>query len=158
MSTYPPAIRANAPATNRILDLVMFTGTRLSSIFSEILASQFRLGINEWRMLSTTIALGEGTIGDICAETGVHKTIVSRAARELEQRGLVQIRRRKRYVRVAATDVGKQLCAAILPVVRNLEEQLAECIDADSRRSLINTLQQLNINLQKLSQLQAQSA
>lgn len=115
-------------------DLEGFTPYRLAVAAkrtSEALARQYRsrfgISIPEWRVLVHLAQADDVSVRDIEARVAMEKYEVSRAARRLEDAGLIRKGanpRDRRLVSLALTDKGRMLMTELLPLAREHQEQL----------------------------------
>lgn len=115
-------------------DLEGFTPYRLAVAAkrtSEALARQYRsrfgISIPEWRVLVHLAQADDVSVRDIEARVAMEKYEVSRAARRLEDAGLIRKGANpqdRRLVSLALTDKGRMLMTELLPLAREHQEQL----------------------------------
>ena len=122
---------------------VAHTGTRISSLYSEYLVQEFGLGINEWRILLFAKKQEKSTIGEICADALIHKSVVSRAVQHLEEKHLLRVTRTKRHVSVALTAAGKSFLIQTEPSVREKECALVRGVSSEDARTVARVLEHI---------------
>lgn len=136
MSTNPEAARA--------LHLEQFLPYRLNVVgafasraLGRIYGAHFGIGIPEWRVIAQLGEFGRLTSRDIGELSQMHKTKVSRAVAELDQRGLI-VRSANRADRresfVALTAAGERIYAQIVPLALAFQARWTEGIAADELR------------------------
>ena len=109
----------------------------VSEQLSAIYAARFNLDIPQWRILANLASRGDMTAQDIARITYSHKSTISRAVQELEDRGLIARKvssSDKRSFTLALTSEGRRLFRQLLPLVLDFERNLiASLSDADAR-------------------------
>jgi DNA-binding MarR family transcriptional regulator len=112
----------------------------VSEQLSAIYAARFNLDIPQWRILANLATRGDMTAQDIARITYSHKSTISRAVQELEDRGLIARKvssSDKRSFTLALTSEGRRLFRQLLPLVLDFERNLiASLSDADARALL----------------------
>ena len=112
----------------------------VSEQLSTIYAARFNLDIPQWRILANLASRGDMTAQDIARITYSHKSTISRAVQELEDRGLIARKvssSDKRSFTLALTSEGRRLFRQLLPLVLDFERNLiASLSDADARALL----------------------
>ena len=136
MSTKSPS-----PAPDRPLRLEQYLPYRLNVVafqsaraLGRIYDAQFGIGIPEWRVVAQLGEFGRLTSRDIGELAQMHKTKVSRAVTELEQRGLVsraENRQDRRESFVTLTAAGARIYAQIVPLALAFEARWTEGIASD---------------------------
>ena len=120
----------------RLNVLAQTVSERLSAIY----ASKFNLDIPQWRILANLASRGDMTAQDIARITYSHKSTVSRAVQELQNRGLIARKvssADKRSFTLALTSEGRRMFRQLLPLVLEFERKLMASIsDADARALL----------------------
>ena len=120
----------------RLNVLAQTVSERLSAIY----VSKFNLDIPQWRILANLASRGDMTAQDIARITYSHKSTISRAVQELEDRGLIARKvssSDKRSFTLALTSEGRRLFRQLLPLVLDFERNLiASLSDADARALL----------------------
>jgi DNA-binding MarR family transcriptional regulator len=105
---------------NRIADAV-------SRDFSKLYRERHGLTRPEWRVFATLGQYGMMTATAICAHSSMHKTKVSRAVAELEQRGWL-VRKPdggdRRIEHLALTKTGRRVYREMVPVAKEFEAKL----------------------------------
>ena len=112
----------------------------VSEQLSAIYAARFNLDTPQWRILANLASRGDMTAQDIARITYSHKSTISRAVQELEDRGLIARKvssSDKRSFTLALTSEGRRLFRQLLPLVLDFERNLiASLSDADARALL----------------------
>jgi DNA-binding MarR family transcriptional regulator len=126
----------------RLNILAQEVSVRLSSIYH----TRFGLDIPQWRILANLASRGDMTAQAISRLTLSHKSTISRAVSDLEQRKLIEritdkTDRRAHVLRLTAK--GKALFAELLPLVLGFEKTLLDRLTAAEARSLSVALQAL---------------
>ena len=106
----------------RLNRLAAEVSERLASLYAE----RFSLDVPQWRVLAT-LSIGECTAQDIVASTRTHKSTISRAVQQLENRGLVErvvSEADKRAFLLRMTAKGHALFEDLKPVVLEYEEKM----------------------------------
>lgn len=128
------------------MDLPSFLPFRLNRLAAEIsdrlsviYAQRFRLDIPQWRVLATLADGKEWTAQAIVASTRTHKSTISRAVQDLEQRQLVRRNQSPadgRALTIALTPKGEALMAELTPLALKFESDLLGRLAATDRRSV----------------------
>ncbi len=128
------------------LDLNAFLPFRLNRLAAEvserlsvIYAERFNLDIPQWRVLAT-LSGGDCTAQAIVASTRTHKSTISRAVQQLEDRRLIERAAStadRRALLLRLTGEGKKLFRQLRPLVLDYEERLLAQISAAEIRSLL---------------------
>lgn len=108
---------------------------RLSDVYSE----RFGLDIPQWRILANLATRGDMTAQDIVKVTLNHKSTISRAVAELEDRNLIarsESKTDKRSFRLRITAKGQRLFDELLPLVMEFEHELLSLMKKDERLAL----------------------
>jgi DNA-binding MarR family transcriptional regulator len=137
-----PALDADAPAQAPLLKLEDFLPHRLnvlSSLVSQALTQvygSFSIGIPEWRVL---VILGENGVMTgkaIGAQTHMHKTKVSRAVAQLEERKFIARRANRADLResfLTLTPAGRSVYEELAPRALDFMNQLSAVVDPADR-------------------------
>jgi DNA-binding MarR family transcriptional regulator len=111
----------------------------LSSLVSQALTrvyGRYGIGIPEWRVLVTLGVSGTMTGKAIGANTHMHKTKVSRAVAQLEERKFVARRANRADLResfLSLTPAGRAVYEELAPRAREFTDRLAEVVAAEDR-------------------------
>lgn len=126
-----------------------FRLNRLAAEVSErlavIYADRFGIDIPQWRVLAA-LSAGSYTAQDIVASTRTHKSTISRAVQQLEERGLVErdvSSSDKRAYVLKLTAEGRKLFRQLQPLVLAYEAELLSHIPPASSRGLLRGLKVL---------------
>lgn len=119
---------------------------RVSEQLSVNYAGKFGLDVPQWRILANLASRGAMTAQDIAALTFSHKSTISRAVQQLEDRGL--IRRSvsgadRRSFALSLTAEGKKFFRQLLPPVLEFERNLLSKIGGKERLALLKGLSAL---------------
>jgi DNA-binding MarR family transcriptional regulator len=121
----------------------------LSSLVSQALTrvyGRYGIGIPEWRVLVT---LGENramTGKEVGAQTHMHKTKVSRAVAQLEQRKFLTRRPNRSDLResfLSLTPAGRAVYEELAPSAHEFTVRLAEVVAPDDRAAFDRAMKQL---------------
>ena len=118
----------------------------VSHALSRLYADRYGIGVPEWRVLVTLGQFGVMTGKAIGAHTHMHKTKVSRAVADLEQRKLVTRRVNRADLResfLSLTPAGRAIYEELAPSALAFARKLAEVIDPVDRSAFERALQQL---------------
>ena len=118
----------------------------VSNHLADIYRERFGLDIPEWRVMATVGSRHGCTAQHIAASTRMHKTRVSRAVADLEERGLIErassvADRREREVRLTKT--GRRMYAELVPLVLERERQLLACLTKEQLRGFLAGMEAL---------------
>ena len=145
--TTPSAVQdatteALEPGEKPLIQLEGFLPHRLnvlSSLVSQALTqvySKYGIGIPEWRVLVSLGQFGVMTGKSIGARTHMHKTKVSRAVAQLEERKFVARRANRADLREAflsLTPAGRTVYEELAPRAREFTEKLSEVVSDSDR-------------------------
>ena len=121
----------------------------LSSLVSQALTRVYArrgIGIPEWRVLVTLGENGVMTGKAVGAQTHMHKTKVSRAVAQLEQRKLVSRRANRADLREAfltLTPAGRAIYAELAPSALEFMDRLSEVVAPADRPAFDRAMKQL---------------
>jgi DNA-binding MarR family transcriptional regulator len=153
------AMSDTASAQAPILRLEDFLPHRLnvlSSLVSQALTrvyGAYGIGIPEWRVLVSLGQYGVMTGKAIGARTHMHKTKVSRAVAQLEQRKLLARRANRDDLREAflsLTPAGRAVYEELAPRARAFTDRLAEAVSVADRAAFDRAMAQLTERSAKL--------
>jgi DNA-binding MarR family transcriptional regulator len=148
----PPA---QAPII-RLEDFLPHQLNVLSSLVSQALTrvyGAYGIGVPEWRVLVTLGQFGVMTGKAIGAHTYMHKTKVSRAVAQLEQRKLLTRRANRDDLREAflsLSPAGRTVYEELAPRARAFTDRLAEAVAAADRAAFDRAIAQLTERSAKL--------
>jgi DNA-binding MarR family transcriptional regulator len=143
---------ASAPGDAVLLKLEDFLPHRLnvlSSLVSQALTrvyGRYGIGIPEWRVLVTLGEHGVMTGKAVGAQTHMHKTKVSRAVAQLEERKLVARRANRADLREAfltLTPAGRAVYEELAPRALDFMQRLAEVVAPADRPAFDRAVKQL---------------
>lgn len=128
-------------------DFLPYRLRRLSDVISREFAASYRarhgLTRPEWRLLATLGQFGSSTATAIGKHSHMHKTMVSRAARELEQRrwlARTTDQTDRRIEHLALTRQGLAAYRQMVPEARAFEHELLGHLTETQRNSLMRAL------------------
>ena len=143
-----PAAAAPAPVL-KLEDFLPHRLNVLSSLVSQALTRVYGrrgIGIPEWRVLVTLGENGVMTGKAVGARTHMHKTKVSRAVAQLEQRKLVARRANHADLREALltlTPAGRAVYQELAPSALDFMDRLAEVVTPADRPAFDRAMKQL---------------
>lgn len=118
----------------------------VSGRIAELYQARFDLKISEWRVMAVLGDADARTQRQLATLTLMDKVAVNRACKVLEDRGLVGRLPNDRDGRshlVALTEAGRAIYAQIMPLARDVEQQLLEPFSEDERKVLRDLLGRL---------------
>jgi DNA-binding MarR family transcriptional regulator len=145
------AVDSEAPA-RPLLQLENFLPHQLnvlSSLVSQALTrvyGRYGIGIPEWRVLVSLGQFGVMTGKEIGARTHMHKTKVSRAVAQLEERKYVTRKANRADLREAflsLTPAGRAVYEELAPRARDFTEKLSEAVAAADRAAFDRAVSKL---------------
>ena len=148
-----------APTEETLLELQGFLPHRLnvlSSLVSQALTrvyGRYGIGIPEWRVLVSLGQFGVMTGKAIGTRTHMHKTKVSRAVAQLEQRKLLARRANRDDLREAflsLTPAGRAIYEELAPRALEFTDRLSEVVAPDDRAAFDRAVKQLTERSAKL--------
>jgi DNA-binding MarR family transcriptional regulator len=125
----------------RLNRLAAEVSLRLSALYGE----RFDLDIPQWRVLAT-LSAGSCTARDIVISTRTHKSTISRAVQQLENRRLIERAvsgSDKRAYHLQLTSEGRKLFRQLQPLVLTYEKELLAKIPAADAKGLWRGLRAL---------------
>jgi DNA-binding MarR family transcriptional regulator len=131
---------------------------RASRLFARRYSEEFGLSIPEWRVLAVLGRFGRLSGTEIVERTAMDKVKVSRAVRQLLDRGLLareEDAADRRVHRLAMTREGRQVHAGIVPLARGLEAELLAGLTVADRAALQAMLDRLD---RRLAEMGAEAA
>lgn len=126
--------------------LVNNLADRISNGLSRIYAGGYGLSIPEWRVLANLAEHGVLNAKQIVTTTGMEKSKVSRAVKNLTERGLILQRRKEEDNRardLALTAAGVALYGDLVPHALAWEGQLLDCLSVSEYRDFMYLLGKL---------------
>lgn len=129
--------------------LLTFLANKLSRGASAIYRREFRLGINDWRVMSLLAPEPQIAAGRIAPMLGVDKSVVSRTLATLEKRDIVSFAGAEgtRGRLVTLTHSGRLIHNRMIEVALERERRLLECLSEMERRLLVDMLARLHASL-----------
>ena len=150
----------SGPGPERTIDfergipfLVSVLGNKLSAIASHNVREDLGIGLMEWRILALLAVEKEATPARIGRVSGVDKSVVSRAATSLEQRGLVTVTpdpAASRQTRLTMTAEGARMHERGVAVSYARNEELLAGFTAVEREQLSDLLRRALANVLKM--------
>ncbi len=149
-----------APSGDALLKIEEFLPHRLnvlSSLVSQALTRvygrRYAIGIPEWRVLVTLGQFGVLTGKAVGARTHMHKTKVSRAVAQLEQRKFLTRRANREDLResfLSLTPTGRAVYDEAAPIALAFTDRLSEAITPADRPAFDRAVKQLTERSAKL--------
>jgi DNA-binding MarR family transcriptional regulator len=118
----------------------------ISQALSRVYGERYGIGIPEWRVLVTLGEYGVMTGKQIGAHTHMHKTKVSRAVAQLEQRKFVTRRVNRADLREAflsLTPSGRAIYDEAAPIALDFTNRLSEVVAPSDRAAFDRAMRQL---------------
>jgi DNA-binding MarR family transcriptional regulator len=122
----------------------------VSERLSRVYAARFDLDIPQWRVLATLAGEGESTAQAIVQSTRTHKSTISRAVQQLEDKHLIEraVSRRDRRAHVLKlTAEGRRLFRQLKPLVLGYQEKLLGSIEVKAADALLRGVDALEGSL-----------
>lgn len=125
----------------------------VSTACSKIYRDAFGLSIPEWRILARLAeqdGLNSKLIGHI---TFMDKSKVSRAVKQLEEKGLLvrSTQQDKRVCQLSLTKKGQELYSQLVPIALEWESELLSSLSITEYRDLLRILEKLDVKAAALS-------
>lgn len=146
----PPAAAPGAEPALKLEEFLPYQLNVLASLSSQALsrvyAERYGIGVPEWRVLVTLGQFGVMTGKAVGAHSHMHKTKVSRAVAQLEQRKLLARKANKADMREALlslTPAGRAIYDKLVPMALDFVERLSEVIDPTDRPAFERAVRQL---------------
>jgi len=133
--------------------LLSAVGAKLSDIASRDVRKALGIGLMEWRILALLASEAQATPARIGQVSGVDKSVVSRAAATLEQRGLIDIQvdsGGSRQTRLSLTAAGLGLHDRGVRIALERCDALLHGFTAEERQLLTGFLKRASANLPRL--------
>jgi DNA-binding MarR family transcriptional regulator len=147
------ATRVAEPGETALLKLEDFLPHKLnvlsslvSQALSRVYGQRYGIGIPEWRVLVTLGQYGVMTGKAVGAHTHMHKTKVSRAVAQLEQRKLIARRANRADLREAflsLTPAGRTIYDEAAPIALAFTHRLSEVVEPSDRAAFDRAMRQL---------------
>jgi DNA-binding MarR family transcriptional regulator len=139
--------------TDNILALVHVFSNLIGRAFYAPLQASHRLSVQHWRIVLTLAHHSGATAAEIIARWALQAMSVSRAIRELEQRGLI-VRRvgpnDRRSQRLFLTRKGRRVYEAVVPHANARYHEIVDCLAPVERARLARALIVLIANAKRL--------
>jgi len=130
-----------------ITTLVVRTANSLRRVVTLPYAEQFGLTMAEWRMLSVVAEAEPLPFSEVVKRSETDKSLVSRALRQLETRGLVELEAvdgaYRRGVTCRLSKQGKALYKRAMPVAQRAQAAMIRVLNDEERLVLYKTLHKL---------------
>ena len=150
--SHRPSAQPDSAADN-ILALVHVFSNLIGRAFYGPLEARYRLTVQQWRTLLTLAQHPGATAADIIARWALQPMGVSRAIRELEQRGLI-VRRigssDRRSHELFLTRKGRRIYDAVVPDANARYHEIVDCLAPADRARLAHALVVLVANTKRL--------
>ncbi|MEJ6476371.1 MarR family transcriptional regulator [Pseudoalteromonas piscicida] len=117
--------------------------TKVSNDFAHVYEQAGELTQPQWRVLSHAVQQDGVTAKQICELANMDKSTVSRAIKQLQERGVVKILvspNDKRAKSIAVTIQGKALYQTLTPLALAWEAQLLSCFNDEQKMQFIELL------------------
>jgi DNA-binding MarR family transcriptional regulator len=111
--------------------------TEVSRRFAARYAAEAGLSIPEWRVLAHLGQSGAASVRDITAKVSLEKSIVSRAASRLEERGILRKSAHdgdRRLIVLELTEDGTALMARLVALAESFQAELRHQLGEDAQR------------------------
>jgi DNA-binding MarR family transcriptional regulator len=139
-----------APAGKTIKDLLSYRIHRLANALSRGAALRYReefdVSLMEWRIIALLGGFAPMTLKELAKESGLDKSLASRAIAGLVQRGLVlrEIGREDaREVALRLSSSGSRLYRGLMRAALERDEAFAACLSHEERAILDRAMQRL---------------
>lgn len=109
----------------RLNRLAVEVGRELSLVY----AARLGIDVPQWRVLATLASSGPSKAHDIVSSTRTHKSTISRAVKQLVERGWIESRASPedgRAKRLALTELGRRQVERLVPLVLEFERTLLQ--------------------------------
>lgn len=143
--------RQHIDGANYLPSYLSHINNRLSSGASQLYLRLYGIGINEWRILSVLSNWPRSTAGTIGDTVGMHKTVVSRSLREMEEKGLVHIDTGSGQRLMALTAEGQRLHDQIVRIALERERLLTLGFSEAERQLLFGLLRRMLDNVESVN-------
>lgn len=157
----PAAVAGRVPPhmPTSLRDMVVFRIYRAWSaanpIFTRLCEGRFNITRREWRILATSVVHGRLSSAALADAAMLDSVRTSRTITALCEKGWLQRQRDTRDARniyVEASPAGLELYRRIMPIVVELNEQVAQDLDAEELRVLSTALDKIMRRSQSLLQ------
>ncbi len=124
----------------------------VSSSVSDLYGSLFGLSVSEWRTMAVLGPHGTLSASEIVERSSMDKVNVSRAIKKLQKTGYLKRDidgndKRKAVLRL--TDEGRKIHLALIPMVKELEQNLLEGLSHDEIEQLKSLMEKVRHNAEK---------
>jgi DNA-binding MarR family transcriptional regulator len=132
---------------NFLTTMFSTVGNALRRTITQPYAEQFGVSVSEWRLLSLVAHAGELAFADLVVQSTSDKALVSRTVRQLEQRGLLEIRAEgstpRKKLTCVVTEAGAALHAQAIPIARQRQAEMICVLSPEEREGLYLALKKL---------------
>ncbi len=150
-------IAAN-PSEFRLEEYLPYRLSLLSNTVSQGIADRYQrdhdITVTEWRVIVILGRFPGLTASDVVEKTAIDKVSISRAVRNLVEKGYLQRRTdkndRRRLLLYLTRGKGKKVLESIVPLAAAYETDLLNSLDAVDRERLENLLDQLQSSAEQL--------
>ena len=118
----------------------------VSTNIAAIYQDKFAISMSEWRIMAILAEYPDLSADEVCQQTKIEKSVVSRAVARLLKRHMI-IRqfddedRRRSILRLSET--GLSVYDEVMPIAENFEKKLIAKLSKQERLSLVNLLDKL---------------
>lgn len=140
-------------STDNILALVHVFSYLIGRAFYDQLQARHGLSVQQWRILLTVAQHPGATAADIIGHWALEPMAVSRAVRELQQRGLIERRvgsNDRRSQELSLTRKGQSTYNTVVPEANQRYHDIVDCLTPKNRASLAHSLAVLIANTKEL--------
>lgn len=134
------------PLDRRVSFRLQRTGTLLTTQVVTLLKNAGDLTLNQWRLLSFLSERDGGSAHELAKLGHIDKATMSRAASELQKRGLIVSEvssRDRRSAVLRVTQDGEDVVARISPMMMSRQRELVAAISEEERAALFQILEKL---------------
>ena len=146
-SRIPEARQENVRQLESLLTFRLSVLSRRLDQQAAALLAGTSLTLTAYRMLVVIEAFGEISISDISRVCAIGRAQIGRTAAELDRRGLVEFRsdgKNGRKKLVVSTKAGLKILEQVDPAFRERGRALDECLGAEQREALMDSLNRLS--------------
>ena len=140
-------------STDNILALVHVFSYLIGRAFYDQLQARHSLSVQQWRILLTVAQHPGATAVDIIGHWALEPMAVSRAVRELQQRGLIERRvgsSDRRSQELSLTRKGQRAYDTVVPEANQRYHDIVDCLTPKNRARLARSLGALIANTKQL--------
>jgi DNA-binding MarR family transcriptional regulator len=140
--------------TNFFPYLVRVYYRAVSEAVSNVYSSRYNLSMSEWRTMVVLGPNGALSASEIVARSSMDKVNVSRAIKGLQKIGFLRRDidgQDKRRAVLRLTEKGSEALAVLVPLVRQVEENLLTGLSGAERKTLIDLMDRVRSNTENLN-------